>query len=108
MKHWAKIDKDDYVVGLTGGARPGPEWVEYPEDGPKFGTRRIKRSGGSFVLTNETWMPSPTVSMRRAAAYPPIADQLDMLWHAMNDGTLPMVESFYNQIKAVKDAIPKA
>lgn len=43
----------------------------------------------------------------RAAEYPDIADQLDALWHAMNQGVLPMVEGFYDEIKRVKDQYPK-
>ena len=43
----------------------------------------------------------------RATQYPSITDQLDMLWHAMDAGTLPKVNSFYDAIKAVKDANPK-
>jgi len=43
----------------------------------------------------------------RRKVYPSINDQLDMLWHAMDDGALPRVDSFYDAIKAVKDANPK-
>lgn len=43
----------------------------------------------------------------RAEQYPSIAEQLDMLWHAMDTGALPRVDSFYSAIKAVKDANPK-
>jgi hypothetical protein len=42
----------------------------------------------------------------RRAVYPSIEDQLDMLWHAMDAGALPRVDSFYDAIKAVKDANP--
>ena len=44
---------------------------------------------------------------KRVVEYPPIADQLDMLWHAMDDGTLTKVDTFYNSNKAVKDKYPK-
>ena len=47
----------------------------------------------------------------RAAAYPSIGDQLDMLWHAVDTGdwTAAKVKttSFYTELKAVKDANPK-
>ena len=39
--------------------------------------------------------------------YPPIGDQLDMLWHAIDNGTLNKTSDFYTAIKAVKDAHPK-
>ena len=45
----------------------------------------------------------------RAAAYPSIGDQLDMLWHAIDaDATLKSdYADFHTAIKAVKDANPK-
>ena len=43
----------------------------------------------------------------RADKYPPIADQLDMLWHAMDSGILPKCEPFYDALKNVKDQYPK-
>ena len=39
--------------------------------------------------------------------YPTINDQLDMLWHAIDQGTLDKTSDFYTTIKAVKDAHPK-
>jgi hypothetical protein len=39
--------------------------------------------------------------------YPFIGDQLDMLWHAIDNGTLNKTSDFYTAIKAVKDAHPK-
>jgi len=44
----------------------------------------------------------------RAKEYPLITDQLDMLWHMMNDETIPGKNStWYNTIKEVKDNNPK-
>jgi hypothetical protein len=40
--------------------------------------------------------------------YPPLGDQLDMLWHAIDNGTLNKTSDFYTAIKAVKDAYPKS
>ena len=45
--------------------------------------------------------------MFRVGAYPKIGDQLDMLWHAMNDDETKRLEPFYSEIKAVKNAYPK-
>lgn len=44
---------------------------------------------------------------KTARQYPPIGDQLDMLWHAIDNGTLNKTSDFYTAIKAVKDAHPK-
>jgi hypothetical protein len=44
----------------------------------------------------------------RQEEYPNIAEQLDALWHAMNDGVLPKIEPMYSDIKAIKDKYPKS
>ena len=49
-----------------------------------------------------------TYSEKRFAEYPSIASQLDMLWHAMDNGALPKVDAFYDAIKDVKDKYPKS
>lgn len=45
---------------------------------------------------------------QRLRQYPSIGDQLDMLWHAIDSGTLNKTSDFYTTLKAVKDANPKA
>ncbi len=55
--------------------------------------------------------PPPPVDMdyrkARVDAYPGVREQLDMLWHAMDQFHMPRVEPFYSRIKAVKEAYPK-
>lgn len=62
--------------------------------------------------TTKSWIDDIPASSRtianRVVAYPPIGDQLDMFWHAMNDGVIPKIEPFYSDIKAVKDKYPKS
>lgn len=43
----------------------------------------------------------------RAKKYPSIGDQLDMIWHSMNNGEIPKSLDFFESIKSVKDAYPK-
>ena len=43
----------------------------------------------------------------RATQYAPLADQLDMLWHAIDQGIDLKQSDFYIGNKAVKDARPK-
>ena len=46
----------------------------------------------------------------RADAYPELKEQLDLLWHAINDGKFNVKSKetdFYKKLKAVKDANPK-
>ncbi len=44
---------------------------------------------------------------RRAADYPPLEEQMDMLWHAMDQGTMPKAEPFYSTLQRVKQQHPK-
>ena len=44
----------------------------------------------------------------RKEAYPDIGEQLDMLWHAIDSGTLDKTSDFYTTLKAVKDNNPKS
>lgn len=50
---------------------------------------------------DDTWQ------YRRNQQYPSVFDQLDALYHAMDAGTLPKIDGFYDVRKAVKDANPK-
>lgn len=43
----------------------------------------------------------------RKQAYPAIGDQLDALWHAMDENEIQRIEPFYSMIKEVKDKYPK-
>lgn len=48
-----------------------------------------------------------TIRELRKQAYPAIGDQLDALYKAMENGILPKVDGFYDQIKLVKESFPK-
>lgn len=43
----------------------------------------------------------------RQPNYPSITDQLDMLWHAIDSGTLDKTSDFYLKLKEVKELYPK-
>ena len=44
---------------------------------------------------------------QRRPEYPAIEEQLDLLWHAIDDGTLDKTSDFYTSLKATKDKYPK-
>jgi hypothetical protein len=44
---------------------------------------------------------------RRSEEYPSIEEQMDSIWHAMDQGMIPKIEPMYSRIKAVKDKYPK-
>ena len=53
-------------------------------------------------------LPPTPYQQLRAAAYPPIGNQLDALWHMIDNGEpLDKTSSFYTMIKMVKDTYPK-
>ena len=65
-----------------------------------------------FDGATERWVRDPVaeveqVRANRQASYPDIADQLDMLWHAMDARQIPRAEPFYSEIAAVKSRFPK-
>jgi len=49
-----------------------------------------------------------TYARYRSNEYPSITDQLDALWHAMDDGVLPKVDGFYDSVKEIKEKFPKS
>ena len=72
--------------------------------------RAVAKLIGMSVDTIGDRKKDPPIDMdyqkARAEAYPSIEVQLDMLWHAMDDGQIPKAEPFYSSLKAVKLAYP--
>jgi hypothetical protein len=61
---------------------------------------------GVWTLNAVTRLPF-TYRDKRRENYPTVEYQLDALWHAMDEGVIPMVDSFYVPIANVKDRFPK-
>jgi hypothetical protein len=45
---------------------------------------------------------------KRAVEYPALNEQLDMLWHAIDEGKLNKYSDFYKTLKSVKEKYPKS
>jgi hypothetical protein len=43
----------------------------------------------------------------RKSEYPSMEDQLDLLWHAMDAGEIPVATKFYGLISGIKKKYPK-
>lgn len=43
----------------------------------------------------------------RKINYPELGEQLDMLWHGMNENPSIRIEPFYSSIKTIKEKYPK-
>lgn len=56
------------------------------------------------------YAPKPPYTWNRKREYPQLGEQLDMLWHLIDDGTLGEEiknTDFYLKLKEVKDKYPK-
>lgn len=53
------------------------------------------------------WIDPNEYKYSRQQTYPQLAEQLDMLWHAIDKGTLDKTSDFYTTLKQVKDDNPK-
>ena len=91
--------------------RPGAEWVLNGNDYDDLNwldtvqskpTREEVSQAVAIVQAEYT-----AQEYQRLRKYPSLGDQLDMLWHAIDNGTLNKTSDFYTAIKAVKDAHPK-
>lgn len=81
----------------------------YIYNGESF-TKYSKRPTPFHKIINNEWVKQDiamTAIEKRVEEYPPIAEQLDMLYHAMDKGEIPKATEWYNTIKAVKDNNPK-
>lgn len=109
MIRWVKFQNGKILEGPVAGDRPSEDFIEYvevvnlpPVHGPITVTLALVDGKCVKTLTAQTWYAA-----ERQAAYPAIGDQLDALWHAMDNNLIPQIEPFYSQVKAVKDKYPK-
>ena len=106
-RHCAKIE-NGYVAARAHTDGEIPEgWVECPAD-MSTSHMKIAYREGQFIQTDESWMPTPSVSMARAMAYPSAGEQLGAIWKAIAPLIEhPEAEDILAKIQAVKDAHPK-
>jgi hypothetical protein len=83
---------------------PG-EFVVEGEANPE--TDAIDPQTGQILAGGRVQVIDMDYRKARLDAYPSVREQMDMLWHAMDDNALPRVEPFYTRLKVVKDAYPK-
>ena len=70
----------------------------------------IIRLDAEYLTTRYQRQRTNDVSERRSGiqtSYPKIAEQLDKLWHDIDEGKLDKNGEFYKYIKNVKDTFPK-
>jgi hypothetical protein len=79
------------------------EWQTHPDWIPP-----TKEEVETYLETiRSEWDTNVKYQLSRKVKYPSIGEQLDSLWHAMDDGLIPKIEPMYSDIKSVKDQFPK-
>lgn len=101
------IDVFTAVLSLCPGAKFRMVGLEY-EDIQWDDNTQTKPTKQQVVAEMERLNGVESYQQPRRNNYPSIGDQLDMLWHAIDAGTLNKTSDFYKTIKAVKDAYPKS
>jgi len=102
------VDVDETHIAIQ--LQPGEAYVQddtvSPDDAVDPATGQIIRQQApvSNIVPPER---IPEYVKRRMQAYPPVAVQLDALWHAMREGEIPKATRFFNLILAVKLGHPK-
>ena len=85
-------DPEGNIYWIQQEDEPKPEWVEMEQP-------------IEIPLPDPNYLPPYT--SRRQAVYPYIGEQLDMIWHAIDSGTLDKTSEFYTTIASIKESIPK-
>ena len=73
--------------------------------GEGYQTRKQRDDANTEKAKND--YDNASWDVKRGREYPRVKDQLDMLWHALDDGTLDKTSDFYTSLKATKDKYPK-
>jgi len=90
--------------------RPNAEWSMIDSDINWLDTEQTQPSEAEIqaeITRLQDIYNANQYARDRATQYAPLADQLDMLWHAIDQGIDLKQSDFYTGNKAVKDAHPK-
>lgn len=106
---YVKFDGEKIIAGPQS-KRVSDEWVRYipaEKTNPRQkSTARWDADQNAVVqVLSEEWTPS--WREQRFNGYGKIGEQLDKLFHDIENGTLDKSGEFYAHIKSVKDSIPK-
>ena len=104
-----KPNYGDAVVSLSDGKALG---------GPSYGPVTKWQFDKSAIVPTEAEIDAEVIRLQaeynaqeyardRQTDYPNLAEQFDLLWHAIDADTLDKTSDFYTTLKAVKDAHPK-
>ena len=86
---------------LIGDTYDGLDWIDESQ------TKPTEEEINTEIVRLQAIEDSIQYQKDRKEQYPDIGDQLDMLWHAIDSGTLDQTSDFYITLKEVKDNNPK-
>ncbi len=94
-------DEDEFIrLNPTGGFMK-------VDDLPYSRYGNYKIDGDEIVVDTDKEAVAASLQYRDDRQYPVVKEQLDMLWHAMDEDASKRLEPFYTNIKTVKDSNPK-
>ena len=102
---WTVEDIKDNTMTDDEKAARVKEWNDYYEAKEKLRYKKYRLEGKHSSTFNSSTGKRENFS--RDISYDTIGDQLDKLWHDIDQGKLDKTGSFYTAIKAVKDKYPK-
>lgn len=109
MTKYIKL-KDDLVVeaGIAPDGLEPAGSIKVDELPRAIDSTKTYYRAGKYTYTSEPRVVIPrTYVHARVSEYPAVADQLDAIWHAMDQGLLPKIEPMYSSILAIKQKHPK-
>ena len=109
MTKYIKL-KDDLVIeaGIAPDGLEPQGSIKVDELPRPIDSTKTYYRAGKYTYTSEPRVAiERTYVHNRTAEYPPMAEQLDAIWHAMDQGLLPKIEPMYSSILAVKQKHPK-
>ena len=96
---------EKYLAGY--GGNPPTTEEEYTTWKNKFPNVFPEESDFPAWSEVESKLGDEAARYERTFHYPEIWDQLDMLWHAIDEGKVDKTSDFYKALKKVKDDNPK-
>lgn len=98
-----QISKEKFEVHGDLSWVQGPDFLEYGSDAPDYYYHQQSHSIRKKEKTKED-----SYEVSRRFEYESLSNQLDMLWHDIDNDLIPGKDStWYNHIKSVKDKYPK-
>ena len=107
------IENTKTIIHALQSLRPGAQWVLNGEtyEGLVWNDTVQTKPTQAEILAEiprlQAEYDANEYQRQRAAEYPKISDQLDMLWHAINTGNLTTTSTFFTTLAAVKEQFPK-